>query len=130
MANWSADPWTDPANFISGDFTYNGDGMLVYPGRVDEIGFDGPAPSMRLKWLREGMEEHEYFRMLIDLGHEQFALQKLHEVARNMGDWEEDPAAWNAVRFVVGERLDALTDQIFLDGFESGDMSVWSAVVP
>lgn len=106
------------------------DGMLVYPGLSNEIGFDGPAPSMRLKWLREGMEEYEYFRLLIDQGEEAFALDKLHEVARNMGDWEEDPAVWEAVRIDLGERLHALASPIFVDGFESGDTSAWSIVLP
>jgi hypothetical protein len=31
--------------------------MLVYPG--DPVGVPGTVPSMRLKWIRKGVEDHE-----------------------------------------------------------------------
>ena len=37
---------------------YNGEGTLVYPGRA--AGYDGIAPSLRLKALRDSIEDYEY----------------------------------------------------------------------
>jgi len=103
------DPWTNPATFVHWGETYNGEGMLFYPGRADEVGFDGPVVSMRLKWLREGVEDYEYIQLLRNLGEEEFALEQVHAVARNMGDWEPDPAVLYAARQAMGERLHALS---------------------
>lgn len=125
VAAWNADPWTDPGYHHSPGLTYNGEGQLFYPGRSDEIGFDAPVTSVRLKWLRDGMEDFEYIRMLHDLGHGAFAMDQLHAVARHMGDWEEDPALWSAARQALGIHLDAL-HPIFYDGFESGSSAAWS----
>ena len=41
---------------------YNGEGMLFYPG--EDAGIDGPIASIRLKNLRDGMEDYEYFTLL------------------------------------------------------------------
>ncbi len=38
--------------------SFNGDGMLLYPGA------DGPLPTIRLKGIRDGLEDHEYFLLL------------------------------------------------------------------
>ena len=107
---WSeaSDVWRDAATYHEGGYTYNGEGVLFYPGRASEVGFDGPVASMRLKWIREGVEDYEYIRMLRERGEGDFALEQVHRVARNMGDWEPDPAILYAARQAMGERLDAL----------------------
>jgi hypothetical protein len=40
----------------------NGDGYLAYPG--EKVGVDGPVPSLRLKGVREGSEDYEYYIIL------------------------------------------------------------------
>jgi hypothetical protein len=47
-------------------FGGNGDGTLVYPGRVRMIGgkTDIPIESIRLKLIREGLEDYEYLVLL------------------------------------------------------------------
>ena len=55
---WTASPFEDLRGYtIDGNF-YPGEGMLVYPGQP--AGFDTILPSMRLKWIREGVEDFEY----------------------------------------------------------------------
>ncbi|TAK08179.1 MAG: DUF4091 domain-containing protein [Candidatus Manganitrophaceae bacterium] len=51
------DPWKNIYYF-----TGNGDGTYFYPGRPDKIGGTKhiPIPSIRLKMLREGIEDYEY----------------------------------------------------------------------
>jgi hypothetical protein len=58
---YPGDPWTD--FFLSGG---NGDGTLFYPGRPARIGghTDIPIESLRLKLIREGMEDFEYLALV------------------------------------------------------------------
>jgi len=52
------DPWENPMTYPGG----NGDGSLLYPG--SKVGIDGPVASMRIKLLREGIEEYELLHLL------------------------------------------------------------------
>ncbi len=55
------DPWVDQY-----DFTGNGDGTLLYPGRPDKIGGSThiPVESIRMKQIRDGIEDYEYLAIL------------------------------------------------------------------
>lgn len=60
--NWTevgCDPWRKTETYPTG----NGDGSLLYPGRD---GFDHPVASIRLKMLREGLEDYELLKLLAD----------------------------------------------------------------
>jgi hypothetical protein len=67
---FSHDPWTS-----QWDFNGNGDGTLFYPGTPEKIGGTThvPVASIRLKMIREGMEDYEYLKLLADAGDEAFA---------------------------------------------------------
>ncbi|MBI3802975.1 MAG: DUF4091 domain-containing protein, partial [Nitrospirae bacterium] len=56
----SNDPWKNLYYY-----TGNGDGTYFYPGRPDKIGGTHhiPIPSIRLKMLREGIEDYEYLTL-------------------------------------------------------------------
>jgi hypothetical protein len=56
--SWNDDPWTNAISLEESGYTFPGEDMLVYPGA--DAGIDRPLPSMRLKWLREGIEDYEY----------------------------------------------------------------------
>ncbi|HET7826394.1 MAG TPA: glycoside hydrolase domain-containing protein [Anaeromyxobacter sp.] len=64
------------------DFSGNGDGTLFYPGTTSRIGgqTDIPVASIRLKMIREGMEDFEYLKALADAGDPQLA----HDIARKL----------------------------------------------
>jgi hypothetical protein len=51
-------------------FSGNGDGTLFYPGTPARIGgtTDIPVESIRLKLIREGLEDYEYLHLLATLG--------------------------------------------------------------
>ncbi|HAR97234.1 MAG TPA: hypothetical protein DCR97_14925 [Deltaproteobacteria bacterium] len=58
--NWSqvgCNPWERTETYPTG----NGDGSLLYPSRD---GFNRPVASIRLKMLREGLEDQELLRLL------------------------------------------------------------------
>jgi MYXO-CTERM domain-containing protein len=59
------DPWVTQYQFSG-----NGDGNLFYPGTPAKIGGTThiPVASLRMKMLREGMEDYEYLKLLSDAG--------------------------------------------------------------
>jgi hypothetical protein len=61
VVNSASDPWNKIFYF-----TGNGDGTFFYPGRPSTIGGTGdiPIPSMRIKMLREGIEDFEYLKLV------------------------------------------------------------------
>lgn len=102
---WTADPWTDPMNSWNGTDSYPGDGMFVYPG--DKVGItNGVAPSIRLKWLREGVEDYEYVQLMKNQGKGTQALNLIKTVAPDWRNWNHDPAALESVREQLGQALD------------------------
>jgi hypothetical protein len=62
--------WTDPVAFPPFNKPLNCDGRLFYPGTPDAIGGpDIPISCLRMKALRESIEDYEYFHLLDKLGH-------------------------------------------------------------
>ncbi|MGH7297337.1 MAG: glycoside hydrolase domain-containing protein, partial [Polyangiaceae bacterium] len=79
---WTSSPWTDVTTLTVSGVGFAGEGMLLYPGA--DVGTAAPAPSMRLKWLRDGVDDYEYVEILKKLGQGDMALL----VARSVGpDW-------------------------------------------
>ncbi len=71
-------------------FSGNGDGTLFYPGTKAKIGgtHDIPIASIRLKMIREGMEDYEYLKILDDCvpGDGMAAATALFPTAYSAGD--------------------------------------------
>jgi len=104
---WSSDPWNDVNNV--GKFSsnnYPGEGTLVYPGKA--VGIVGTAPSMRLKWIRDGVEDYEYVALLKKAGYGTWALEVARSVGRDWHTWTRDPNAVESARRRLGQKLDAL----------------------
>jgi hypothetical protein len=101
--DWSSDPYT---NVYSPDNPgYPGEGQLLYPGAA--AGLTGVAPSMRLKWLRDGVQDYEYFQILKGVGQGAFALQVGQTVAPDWTNWTRDPAALEAARIQLGQQINS-----------------------
>jgi hypothetical protein len=97
------DPWVNIR--LSGG---NGDGTLFYPGRPDRIGgrSDIPIESIRLKLIREGMEDYEYLALLAKLEGPQSAGQFADRIVQKPYRWESRPEVFLEVRQELGEALD------------------------
>jgi hypothetical protein len=97
------DPWVNVR--LSGG---NGDGTLFYPGRLDRIGGHTgiPIESIRLKLIREGMEDYEYLAMLARLEGRQAADRFADRIVQKAYLWESRPEAFLQVRKELGESLD------------------------
>lgn len=95
------DPWFNPA--FAHPRHFNGGGLLFYPGAA--CGIDGPVTSMRLKNIRDGMEDYEYF-VLLEKHAGPAAVQKLVDrIAPNWYDYCRDPDALLAVRREMAKQI-------------------------
>jgi uncharacterized protein (TIGR03382 family) len=91
------------------DFGGNGDGTLFYPGTAAKIGGTTqiPVASLRLKMIREGMEDFEYLKALSDAGDPQMARDLASALFPNA--WTEPtPAQLLSTRRAIAERIVAL----------------------
>jgi len=112
MANWRYvdDPWTDPQTLDRREKSFgalfNGEGVLVYPARA--VGYEGIAPSIRLKALRDGIEDYDYLT-LAALRHEKaWTYEQVMTLTPHWFKWNEDPQAYeetrrNLARAILGE---------------------------
>ena len=129
-------PWVDPVAHPSFRQPLNKDGSLFYPGRPHEIGGEQdnrgdhfPVASLRMKALREAIEDYEYLYMLAELGYteEDFDINVLHtiipekvrymnqpmEIGRNPAWqwWEGDPDAMLDARERAARLIEGLRPQ-------------------
>ncbi|MCY0996449.1 DUF4091 domain-containing protein [Myxococcus sp. MISCRS1] len=100
--NTKHDVWTDVFEFGG-----NGDGTLFYPGTPGRLGGfrHHPVASLRLKHLRDGLEDYEYLRLLSALGDEAFAKDAARKLVRSGWDIRRDAREWAQVRQLVTARL-------------------------
>jgi len=105
---WSAVHWSDPERDVWTDpgflNRYNGEGYLLYPGT--EAGIPGPVASLRLKALRDGLEDYAYFSLLASLGEEDFVEKETAKVVHSWWRWEEDAERIDTVRSAVARRIE------------------------
>jgi len=112
---WSEDPYHDPLSFD----TDNGNMYLFYPGRgLETLGLPmvaGPIPSFRLKALRRGLQDYEYFRLareanLLFEPTIRLVVRKGLGITGAYGidpqAWSREPRDWYRARDAIGKMLD------------------------
>ncbi len=85
---WSSpqrNPWDSPGFRLN----FNGEGMLFYPG--EDAGIDGPITTIRLKNLRDGMEDYEYFTLLEKRKGKEAVDEIVRTAVPTWGTWNQDP---------------------------------------
>ena len=97
MSYWQRmkDPWMEARTFS----WYHGEGVLVYPAR--DVGYEGIAPSMRLKALRDGIQDYEYLAILARAGQADAAEKIVQPLAESWYQWEKDPTAYDKARIAL-----------------------------
>ena len=94
---------------------HNGHGMLVYRGET--MGLREPAASIRLKGLRRGSQDYEYFWLLAQTPGGKAQVDKaVNSIVGGdgkgslgaPGTWKHDSDAWDRVRVEIGGALDKL----------------------
>ena len=92
------DPWDGAALRAFGG---NGDGTLFYPGTPRRVGGEShvPVESLRLKHVRDGLEDLELLRLVAAApGGAELAAREAARLAPAPFRLAEDPAAWAEVR--------------------------------
>ena len=114
VVNWDppsgSNAWTSAA---SGGFDQIGsyfpdEGILVYPGA--QAGLLGVAPSMRLKYLRDGVQDYEYIELLKNCGQKPsqktiFSLSSSGKENPNWHNWTMDYRQLESARLTLGKQI-------------------------
>jgi hypothetical protein len=93
--DFKRDPWHD-ITYRAGGESFPGEGTLLYPGAA--AGDVGDVPSMRLAWIREGVDDFAYVQILRNLGYGRLAAQIMRPAASSWKDWTQSAAVLAAVR--------------------------------
>lgn len=112
MAYWwqpgFPDLWEEPRTYtnvwMGTEYHYHGDGVLVYP--AEKGGYEGIAPSLRLKAIRDGLEDYEYLAILEAMGKRPQAEAIVIPLANSFTSFSVDPAAYEAARVALGELIE------------------------
>jgi hypothetical protein len=96
------EPWLNPA-FSHYGIHFNGCGFLFYPGTP--CGIDGPIASIRVKNLRDGMEDYEYFAILEKLSGKEIVEKIVNTIAPNWWDFSKEPGKFLAAREKLAEEI-------------------------
>jgi hypothetical protein len=107
--SFTSRPWTDVRTYVENGMAFPGEGMLVYPG--DQVGLTTPVPSMRLKWLREGVEDYEFIELAKSRGLGDWALSMSRTVAADWTNWTRDVTRLEAARLQIGQKLDDMASR-------------------
>ncbi len=125
-ASWKA-AWYDPETwkdtYKSGSdsdegFTFkktNGNGQLIYsPGIVPNV--TSVCPSIRLKTMRDGVQEYEYMRLLAEKDGNRDRVDEIvngiikrpfgKKSIGNLDVWSFDASRWDKARIKLGELID------------------------
>jgi hypothetical protein len=101
---WTKRPWDDVEYDAGGGEYFAGEGILTYPG--SDAGIAGLAPSMRLKWIRDGMYDADEVELLKACGRGGWALAQIRAIAADWHHWTEHSTAIDAVHLKLARELD------------------------
>ena len=99
---WSGDPWREVRAFAG-----NGDGTLLYPGHPGELGGAHPFPveSIRLKIIRDALEDLELLRLATAAGLGPLARSRAAALVPSARSWARRPEPWLEARRALGDAL-------------------------
>lgn len=137
-------PWETPCNYRSGSVCYNGEGLLVYPGREvnltvpagtygedSAVSVYAPVASLRLKTLRDAVEDYEYLTLAraADAAEaERIALEVAcggDPAVNCFHHWNADPRALDEARPALARLIESRPSAVV-----SGRRSSWSSHRP
>ncbi|HRZ57678.1 MAG TPA: DUF4091 domain-containing protein [Candidatus Paceibacterota bacterium] len=102
------DPWLQAPYYTGNDapqqgkkgVVFYGEGSLAYPGRA--VGCEGVVPTIRLKALRDAIEDYDYLALLEHQGQASEADAIVAPLAASFFAWDKDPAAYERARTALG----------------------------
>ncbi len=101
---WQGDPWKNVRAFAG-----NGDGTLLFPGLPDRLGGTHPFPveSIRLKLVRDGLEDRELLVLAQRSGLSTLAERLAARLAPSMRGFERESAPYLAAHRELGTAIAA-----------------------
>jgi hypothetical protein len=98
------DPWRDVLRFHG-----NGDGTLFYPGTPQRLGSAAhmPIESLRLKHLRDGLEDFEYLALAQGLGLRRAARAFIQALVPSPWQIQRSPEHWDKARQALARAIEA-----------------------
>ena len=96
------DPWEDTDTFGN---DIHGDGILFYPG--EKIGIHGPVTSLRLKIIRDGIEDYDLFTLAEQVLGRDALVEKILSVTPSLVEVTADGDTFCEVRREIGCALEA-----------------------
>jgi Domain of unknown function (DUF4091) len=106
LAGNTLSSWNSMDMLDCGGFSRPGDGIFVYPPAP--IASTEPAPGIRLKAIRDGIQDYEYAQILKNLAQVPFVNSVLQPIATSWANWTHDPNALEAARQQLGQLLHQL----------------------
>ncbi|MBM3472594.1 MAG: DUF4091 domain-containing protein [Armatimonadetes bacterium] len=97
------DPWTDIATVKDINPLIYGDGSLLYPGK--QVGIDGPVGSIRLKLIRDGIEDYQYLRLLAEKRGEEAAKRAARTLCKSLSEYCHDANQLARVRDKIAAEI-------------------------
>ena len=107
LAGNTISSWNSMDMLDCGGFSRPGDGIFVYP--PGPIASTESAPGIRLKAIRDGIQDYEYAQILKNLGQGAFANSIIVPVATSWTNWSNDANALESARLQLGQRLHQLS---------------------
>lgn len=113
---WRSDGWTAGNTIGSwnnvntsgcGGLVRPGDGIFLYP--PGPIASSESAPGIRLKAIRDGIQDYEYAHILATLGQAAFVNSVIEPIASSWTKWSHDPAVLEDARLKLGRKLNQLS---------------------
>ncbi|HEV2196976.1 MAG TPA: DUF4091 domain-containing protein [Candidatus Acidoferrum sp.] len=100
------DSWNNVDRTGCGGNSRPGDGIFLYP--PGPIASSESAPGIRLKSIRDGVQDYEYAQILHNLGQDAFVNSTLQPIATSWTNWTKDPNAVENARQILGQELNQL----------------------
>jgi hypothetical protein len=83
-----------------------GDGIFLYP--PGPISSTESAPGIRLKAIRDGIQDYEYAQILKNLGQVPLVNSILIPIATSWSNWTQSPTTLEGARLQLGQQLSLL----------------------
>jgi hypothetical protein len=83
-----------------------GDGIFLYP--PGPIGSTESAPGIRLKAIRDGIQDYEYAQILKNLGQVPLVNSIIVPIATSWSNWTQSPTTLEGARLQLGQQLNLL----------------------
>ncbi len=105
--DWTSDPWKNVSHSYPDGKYYPGEGILTYPGEA--VGVQGVVPSIRLKWIRDGVDDYDYIQRLSTLQGRDQTLAISRKVGSDWYHWTQNLSLLESTRWEMGNAIERLT---------------------